>query len=1536
MRIHLLALGMLVLAGHLASPEAARAAPIPPGTDLTAVTTEAADGATITLGPGEYPGQIVVKNKSLTVTGDPGGETVLSGDVQALVIVLDKGRLTLSNVTFKTRSKDGLAVYVRGGSAAVSNSRTKATMQPAFYVEAGSLDVAGCRFDETLDDAIRGVKGAKITVRDSEFSGIKAYGVNVQEGSQAVISGSRFQHVERAGVLAIEGATAVIQNSQFLEISKDGVVIKDGSQGKITGSSFDALDGIAVVGIQDARVSVVGSRFTHIKMGAIHAEKGGEMAVANSAFADIGEEAIVGLDVGSLTVRESVFERVKGAAVVLEGGKALEVQGSRFTDVRAAVAVNKSGAQATVSRNIITKTADEQTAIWLETSGKVVVTGNLVFDAHDGIGLVGNLESPAEITGNAVVNARATALYVEAQFAGEGDAVRIAGNHVIGAGKLGLLVANAPNVAVSGNLILSRGESGIHVQNGSSARLDKNVVFASKVAVHFHTTAGEGNTLGTDILLGGEAGGVYPAAGPHRTIPSLKVAFLLSESGVAESLKELAAGAMDAAKEATAADFAGLQAVYAPLFEEAARLREQTAAMSVLTLETVDAVGQPFFAKFELLTLDGQPISEHDAGNPIAVVSPGTYVVEPSFDPALAEEVTVEAGGTKAVQVKAREYLALSFEKYDWSTSSTVKTTLPLRLKDGASMRRVLAGSPPAAIPRRPGATREQLDQALRLAWERLPDTIELNRAAGEEYMAGLDNLRGPPGARIDADLEKLAQKVGRSELPLFWVLRIMGIAGDGADAKRLIDLAVAQEDTTYRHYFIRIAARIENRLGMLDSGAVAALLASEDPGIGFEVATMLHSYGLSGGDEMLLARLGDPKDDGFTYRAAAGLLDTDHPAVLEAMRSLVRKTIGEIARIKAEHEGKEGSPQYPYQLRNAGWRAATYLLAYGNESDWKLVSGFPFQEDSMLFMAKLVSDPRPFIDFKLGLTAGGSLNYDPKGLAEFCPALRTLPPRVAAEVDRYIEGILVSIGIERNVGQFGAKPSAMVTRWRYDIAKGGCRASRTVAELVYHQFSKRFKGENWIPRIWEQDKLIGEFAAGNSQLDEQMEYFPHAKLVEALADGKAGDYVPHADLFLAYHLIARRTCKPDMCAFALINPSNPPGALTAVVAVRSEFVEERLRVGLSFDLGAYTGGDLATMMDPPTRSFRNYLATRGKALVGKVQVQRGDEVIALVEAGTDSRGDFVYEAALGERDLSDLYLHVELQIFDQIWPLDFALFANDYAKSLRRGITRAARAEQVAKANADDAGAWIAWGDALQDIGRLTAAREKYEHVLSRKPEDVSLWFAVSDMFSSRKLYGEAREVIERAAAANPENPDMLLELANLSYREGAYGEAAEAYAKLSAVEPNDPRWKWWQATNRFLAGEYGEASKFFRSASTDYQAGRTAVLRFLSARLAGSDDAAEAEAKLKALHEAQMETVEGLLYGVLVNAIPLELAMEAVEGSDELCRANVYVGYRHLLAGEAEPARKRFSAALDGCRANRFEHRMAGAELKRLGPAE
>ncbi len=1478
----------LEAAGDVAGPAAGRqlaqnARTLAPGTDLTRATANARNGATLVLGAGEYPGGININGKSLTIKGDPGGKTVLTGSkAQMIARVTGKGELKLGHVTFRTRAKDGLAVYVKDAKATINDCRVKATMQPAFYADGGRIEIVRCSLKDLNGSGVFGVNKSTIVVRDSAISGAAKDGVVVRKGSTGEVTGTRFEKIAGQAVTATDNASVVVRKSRFTASAGRGVVVDRMSVGKVSQSRFENLGGVAVLGLGGARLTVTGSTFEGIKTTAIHSERGGR----------------------------------------------LDVRGSRFTNVKGAVVALKGDISVSLRDNSITEVTGKGYALAIESSGKVVIRGNRIVKAANGIRVAGKLKSTAEISGNTVIDVKGRGLSLRAELAAGGVAAKVSGNRILAAGGSGVLLHKSPKVELTGNLIVSRGDFGVFVQNGSSVRLDGNVIAGAKGGLFAHSSAAKGSSAGEDIFIGG----MKPKDAAKRSFAGTKVAYLSAGKKTQARLKAKV-DAVLAAAAAAAVDLAKVEAAAAALVAEAKKIRASAKSLAAIGLKTVDVIGEQFFREFTVYDSTGKVASRNDVGNPVAIVPPGTYIVEPSFDPSLARDATVGTGESTVIEVKAKNYLVLKMR-------GQVDIDLPLALKGRRAMGRAL-GAYRYAFPfyivavTRPGATKVKKDRALALARKALaamdPKVLALSRRIAPVEKKSYKE-------RTDAEKKVFNEVSGkRNTLTAGFVLpaKILAALGDGADAKRLVDAAGKESSLAERR--MAVAGYIENRLGILGEGAVVAALNGKNRDLALWAGVYLHYFGLDRGDAVLVNYLRNPRNLPVTGKAAHVLLDTRRADVLAAMRGIVDISL------KARKEGKGGAA-----TSAARGPAALYLLAHGGIDDWKRVARLRMYVDDVTLLALATTDPQPLIDFlrrDMIATPASFAKYEigqwSDKFADLCPMFRYLARRKRAQMEKAIERAFVSVGIHFNLSGRSRNSDALSSRSLHGADVSSCRATGAAAVIVYEKKDKFFRGNQWIPMPWASEKhLKAKWYWNTSHLD----YVPHEEVVKGIKrhhpkdDGKR-------DIFLAYHAIATAAelniqdplpDGSDRRAFILINRANPPGALAAVVAMRPELINDTLRVAVEFDLASHTQSSLALMMDPPTRSFQHYLSTRGKGIIRKLYLRRGSKTIPMSAAKDDGSGNFVYEAKLEKRDLADMTLHVDLQIFDNPWPLTFGLYASDYARKLNRAAIRLVAAFKAAKARPDDARALTVWANASQATGRLDEARAGYEKALALRPKDVNLWFALSDMYASRGLYHRSVEALRKAVAAVPEDADLRFELANGLYRGGVYPEAADAFGKLSAMEPKEVRWKWWRATNQFLAGDRRAAIAFFGRTTTKYQRRRTALMRFIAAKLGGSpEDAAAAEAKLKEMLKGREKTVEGGLYRLFMNIYSPQQVFAVARTPAQQCQAHLYVGYGRLMAGKTKEARKRLTSALKVCGANKLEYRLADAELGRLGKA-
>ena len=1257
----------LALCGSILATGAAAGAVLPAGTDLGTASRQAADGAVLELGAGRYPGQIYVEGRRLTIRGAADGGTVLDGEVQILAAVLGGGRLRLENVTFRPRGADGLAVYVVGGVAEVTDCRVPAATQPAMFVKAGRLVVERCRFEGTTSDAIRGSEGAEITVTDSVFRELGGIGLALLGGSRAWLRNSSFADFGRPAIFLVGGSEVTLEGGR-LSATGDGIVLQQQSRAVVRGTAFDGIDGMAVAALEGSRAVLRGARFEGLAGIAVYGKDGSLLEIGETGFLGIGREAVFADGVTSLEVRDSRFRDIASAAVFAQGGTgSLRVEGSRFSDTAMAVAAVEPLGEVVVRNNRIAGSEAERAAISLASPGRAIVSGNRILAPFDGIVLTEPRELPAVVADNLVVGARGVAIYLQSDSPASAGSIRLFGNRVIGSGQVAIEIAGRTPARIRDNLVLADGTAAIYLRGGAAGELAGNTVAGGDVALYLDRESGATARIDDDLLLA-ERADVYPGEGWERSAAGEVLAGRLEAGEVRARLSTLAVAVKAAAREADIEGLEAIETATAPLLAEASALRGEVGAIATLTLEVVDATGRSLFAPFTLLDAEENEIATVGPEEGVAAVDAGRYLVEPAFDPLLAREVTLAAGEERVVRIEAPEHVALTLEWYDPEAQGFRQRLLFVRLKDEAGMARARAAPPPRGWALRPGVSAARIAAARRLALERLEPAIAMHEKAVADYNEAIDRVLLAPGPGVPERLEQLRIESARGESPWRWIRRILFLSGTREDAARLVALAGREAYAGYAEELIELAAGIENRLGMLEEGAVAGLLEEGEGTPALTAARLLHAYGSRAGDALLLARLARPDDDRLVPELVTTLGDSADAAVLEAMRGVLRAALAARQRAEAQQAGAPGPPAYPYYLNEAGWRSALHLLAFGGPADRALAADYPLPETAQFPLARLLVDPWPVIALRLEVMADQQASFTIDWARFFCPSLELLPETEAEEIHRRFRDGLVSIAVAQNWNGLLPRAIGVAVPWMYGVASGRCRASAELAEIVYQA---RFKApqaesyvgkEDWIARDWKAQELIAAFADGNPLLDAQLEHLAPETVAAGLA-GREGP--PGTDLFLAWHAIGSGGCGPDRCPFVLTGRSGAiGGALAVVLRPRPSFAADALTVELDFDLAAKSDGGLAEMIANPEGVFAPYLRSRGAALVERVFATRGGEQIPLEKV--EGAEGIVYRASMENPVPDDLYLHIVLRLFDRQRTLDLPLFATSAAKRLR------------------------------------------------------------------------------------------------------------------------------------------------------------------------------------------------------------------------------------------------------------------------------
>lgn len=223
------------------------------GADKTYVTCPAADGATLTIGPGA---------KGARVTG----------------------------IAFRHTSLDPAAerfsgVLVRGGQAAFANCHfLEAAGHGLAVIEGGIASASHCRFSSNgWDGASASGAGSSLEVRDSDVTNNIEHGLDVWEGATGTLSGNRCDGNSRNGIHIDAGAAPVTVTSNQLRNNREfGLVLSRGEAGKVSANTATGnLMGGVVIRAAAARIAVAGNRIQSDTSPGLALEKG----VSRAAYA---------------------------------------------------------------------------------------------------------------------------------------------------------------------------------------------------------------------------------------------------------------------------------------------------------------------------------------------------------------------------------------------------------------------------------------------------------------------------------------------------------------------------------------------------------------------------------------------------------------------------------------------------------------------------------------------------------------------------------------------------------------------------------------------------------------------------------------------------------------------------------------------------------------------------------------------------------------------------------------------------------------------------------------------------------------------------------------------------------------------------------------------------------------------------------------------------------------------------------------------------------------------------------------------------
>ena len=122
---------------------------------------------------------------------------------------------------------------------------------------------------------------------------------------------------------------------------------------------------------------------------------------------------------------------------------------------------------------------------------------------------------------------------------------------------------------------------------------------------------------------------------------------------------------------------------------------------------------------------------------------------------------------------------------------------------------------------------------------------------------------------------------------------------------------------------------------------------------------------------------------------------------------------------------------------------------------------------------------------------------------------------------------------------------------------------------------------------------------------------------------------------------------------------------------------------------------------------------------------------------------------------------------------------------------------EAIAKANAGNANAWIALGNAQMDAQRFAEAIISYQRALDLDPKNVDVRVDMGTCYRNLGMPDRAVTLYEKALSLEPAHQNALLNLGIVyGYDRKEYGRAIAYWEQLLQVSPKHPKADYLQAT--------------------------------------------------------------------------------------------------------------------------------------------
>ncbi|HEX7074555.1 MAG TPA: hypothetical protein VF226_10985, partial [Hyphomicrobiaceae bacterium] len=517
--------------------------------------------------------------------------------------------------------------------------------------------------------------------------------------------------------------------------------------------------------------------------------------------------------------------------------------------------------------------------------------------------------------------------------------------------------------------------------------------------------------------------------------------------------------------------------------------------------------------------------------------------------------------------------------------------------------------------------------------------------------------------------------------------LKILASTGTADDAA-LIAAAVESKETVGADRSLMHLAYLEQRLGLLANGRVAAYADGQDPNIAAYALVLLDYYGVAGAKERLFALAADGKRWGNLQplareRIAQRLSGLDDPRVGEVASAALRRAL--------EHIPAFETKRYQLFLHELTRSFFSYLAVFGSTEEKRTIvevfdkrgywKGWLAQP-----LAMIAIDPLPFIEefIEEGISKKIIDTSSPAACALW--RLRDEAEFAALHemlIDAYARYRRDAVHKKKTSSSLRERETYAIQASTARVLFAPCRPDKVAADVYYKDKvnSRTVFPGNWFPAFRTVDALrevmteqpyerapleaapveIGlaawqqlEHVRWSSFRDERMAMF---RAFTNSGDDEVNGVVDDGIERRVY--VLRHVVKDSYS-----------GAINGLLEVRPMAEDGKLVIGVRLRQAAWYNsfGGIADMIatggDRNQWAHHAYVVDGGRKLIEHIALHRDGTVVPLVEEGRDAEGFFRFATDLSVDDLSRLVLEIRLALLEDRRSFQFDVFASKLARN--------------------------------------------------------------------------------------------------------------------------------------------------------------------------------------------------------------------------------------------------------------------------------